>query len=142
MKVNKRSWHYRFNAKIQQEKFTWRVRDGRHTTCSYIRTTIYSALMALWFAAVFCIIGSIVGLAVGCMIVVPIIIFFFDGAPAEEFAFISALMWALVAFMLAVLTWKFLPKYLPKRDPNKEPNVFIQAIKDNHNKVCTRIEVV
>ncbi|MNE31037.1 hypothetical protein D3C80_1245830 [compost metagenome] len=142
MKINSRSWHYRFNAKIQRDKFTDRVRCGRHTTCSYIRTTIYSAMQALWFTFILCIIVAFVAFFLGSAIWVPIAIFFLNGVPGGMSIAAAGIVWVLVAIGLGYLTYKFLPAYLPKRDPNKEPNVFIQAVKDQHNKVCTRIEVV
>lgn len=142
MQINKTSWHYRFNAKIQQEKFTWRLREGRHTTCSYIRTTIFSALQATWFAFLACVCAAVIGFVLVSAIWVPISIFFLNGVPSELMVGVASIMWICVACGLGYATYKLLPAYLPKRDPNKEPNVFVQAIKDQHNKVCTRVEVV
>ena len=142
MKINKQSWHYRFNAKIQRDLFINRARAGRHTTCSYIRTTLYSVVQGLWFCFLLCVVAAIVAIGLGSMIWVPISIFFLNGAPAGEFAVIAFVMWVAFAILLGYLTYKFMPNIMPKRDPYKEPNVFFQAIKDQHNKVCTRVEVV
>lgn len=141
MQINKLSWHYRFNAKIQQDKFTDRIRCGRHTTCSYIRTTIFSALQATWFAFLACVCIVVVAFVLGSAIWVPISIFFLNGVPAGIAVGAACAVWVAVAIGLGYATYKFLPKFFP-RDPQKEPNVFVQAIKDQHNKVCTRIEVV
>lgn len=141
MKISNKSLHYKFNAFVQQDRFTDKVRCNRLTTCSYIRTTIYSALMAMWFAllAVICVV--IVVLVVGSAIWVPIAIFFMGGTPTGLPLALASMVWIAIAITLLILTWKYIklryiiPVY-------REPNVFIQAIKDQHNKFCTRVEVV
>lgn len=138
MKISTRSWHYRFNAKIQQDKFIDRVKCNRHTTCSYIRTTIYSAFQGLWFIFIMCLIVLLAGSLVGSAVWVPISILFLSGTPTGIVLALAVIVWVLIAFGLAVLTWKF----MKHRFTQREPNLFVQAIKDHHGKFCTRVEVV
>lgn len=141
MQISNRSWHYRFNAKIQSDTFTNKAACNRFTTCSYIRTTIYSVMQALWFTFLACVVAAFVGGALGAALWVPFSIFFMNGVPNEVAVVTACVVWALIAFGLAVLTWLFIkPRFV---EPMlKEPNVFIQAIKDHHGKFCTRVEVV
>lgn len=141
MKISSTSLHYRFNAKVQSDKFTDKAERGRFTTCSYIRTSLYSVVQALWFTFVAFLASFLVLWVVGSAIWVPISIFFLNGTPVESALAAAAVFWVLVGIALAVMTFKFInARYIAP--VLKEPNVFIQAIKDNHNKFCTRVEVV
>jgi hypothetical protein len=141
MKITSTSWHFRFNSKIQNDRFTDKARCGRFTTCSYIRTSIYSVVQALWFTFLACFTAIVIGCAIGCAIWVPFSIFFLSGTPPGEALTAASVVWGLIAFGLLVMTWKYVePRFVAPAI--KEPNVFIQAIKDHHGKFCTRVEVV
>lgn len=48
----------------------------------------------------------------------------------------------IVALGLIVALGKQIKERLETKFEGYEPNVFVQAIRDNHNKICTRVEVV
>lgn len=144
MKISKASWHYRFNRLVQGDAFVDRARRGQFTTCSYIRTIIFSVIAGITKAVVCAILGALVATAAVSAIVVPILVWFTGIQPAEPFVGMAVFMWGVVALILVVVTAKLTKDRLKRvnwsRKP-KEPNLFIQAIKDKHNKFCTRVEV-
>jgi len=142
MKISSKSWHYRFNLKIQGEKFEHKAECGRFTTCSYIRTCIASVIQGAWFAFLICIIAALAIFIVGSAIWVPISIFFLGGIPTGSPLAAACIVWALIALGLLVLMWKQQVRPYYNAKVHQEPNVFIQAIKDKHGKFCTRVELV
>lgn len=141
MKISSSSWHYRFNAKIQSDKFTNRAECGRFTTCSYIRTCIASVFQGAWYAFLICFLAVFIACVLGSAIWVPISIFFMSGTPTGFPLAAALIVWILIAIGLLVLMWKQVKPYYNVK-VHQEPNVFFQAIKDHHGKFCTRVEVV
>lgn len=144
MKISSQSWHYRFNRLVQGHSFSERARRGQFTTCSYIRTIIFSMISGATKALVVAIISALLATAIISAIVVPILVWFTSVQPAEPFVGFAVFMWIVVAVVLLFITTKYTKDAIKKvnwtRKP-KEPNLFIQAIKDKHNKFCTRVEV-
>lgn len=143
MQINSRSFHYRFNEFVQSDKFTDRAHRGRFTTCSYIRTCLYSVLKGAFNTVIGLLLTLMVGWIFGSALIVPILIFFFGGHPTDLFVAPAVLVWACVLVGLAMLFLKQVKERLKKSfKPNTTRNVFVQAIVDKHNKFCTRVEVV
>ena len=142
MKINASSWHYRFNSFVQEDRFTYNADRGRLTTCSYIRTTIFSVFQGIFKSIVLLLISLLALLFVGSMIGVPISILF-GYVPADVFVGPAAICWIVATFGLLLLFIKQLKeRFSASFEPDSEPNVFFQAIRDKHNKFCTRVEVV
>lgn len=139
MNISSTSWHYRFNKFVQGYAFSDRALRGQFTTCSYIRTLIFSMISGATKAVVTFLLGVLAATFVLSGIIVPILIWFTDIQPAEPFGPFALIFWGIVAFCL--LTKERIKRINWDRKP-KEPNVFIQAIKDKHDKFCTRVKVV
>ena len=127
MKINASSWHYRFNSFVQEERFTWKADRGRLTTCSYIRTTIFSVFQGIFKSVVLFMVGLFALWFVGSMIGVPIGILF-GYVPLDVFIGPAVICWVLVAFSLVLLFIKYTKeRFSASFEPNGEPNVFFQA---------------
>jgi hypothetical protein len=143
MQINSRSLHYRFNSLVQSDKFTDRALCGRFTTCSYIRTCLYSLLKGAFNSVVGLLLAIIVSWILGSALIVPVLIFFFDSHPIDLFIVPTVAVWGCVVVGLAVLFIKQVKERLKKSfKPSTTRSVFVQAIVDKHNKFCTRVEVV
>lgn len=145
MNISNLSWHYRFNKFVQGNAFVDRAFAGRFTTCSYIRTLIFSAISGVTKGLVVTLIGILVASVVLSGIIVPILVWFTDIKPAEPFGPFAIFFWGVVVFILLFLTAKFTKERLKRIkwvSQKKEPNIFMQAIKDKHDKFCTRVKVV
>lgn len=144
MQISKTSWHYRFN-KWQNDNFSSRFNRGHYTTCSYIRTTIASTFACLFKAwIILLVISCILGL-IGCMVVVPIMIFLGSASIPELPGVMCVVGWLMVIVILAIVLVNQIKNWIDnletkfKDRPVKEPNVFVQAVIDKHNKFCTRV---
>lgn len=145
MNISSTSWHYRFNKFVQGHAFSERALRGRFTTCSYIRTLIFSMISGVTKSIVVAIISVFFATAIISGVVIPILIWFTSVQPAEPFNFMAILFWGCVAFCLLFAFCKFTKDRIKRinwdRKP-KEPNLFVQAIKDKHDKFCTQVKVV
>lgn len=145
MIISNLSWHYRFNKFVQGNAFVDRALSGRFTTCSYIRTLIFSVISGATKAVVTFVLGILAATFVLSGLIVPILIWFTDIQPAEPFGPFALVFWGIVAFCLLFAFCKYTKDRIKRinwdRKP-KEPNLFIQAIKDKHDKFCTRVKVV
>lgn len=142
MKITNTSWHYRFNKLVQQEKFTNRAERGRFTTCSYIRTTITSLFKGAFNCLLVVVLGILVSWVALSALIVPFYIWLTSTVPTDAFLVPCVLVWVVVALGLVVALCKQLKERLEEKFEGYQPNVFVQAIKDKHNKFCTRVEVV
>lgn len=141
MKISNQSLHYRFNKLVQGNNFVDRVYGKRFTTCSYVRTTLFSLMKGgvncLLFLILACFAVFVVGSAVG----VPLIIMFSTYVPADPFIGVCGIIWVLVVLFLLNSLFGQIRKRMKDSFRRYEPNVFVQAIRDKHNKFCTRVEV-
>ena len=142
MKISNTSWHYRFNKLVQQEKFTDRAECGRFTTCSYIRTTIASMFKGAFNCLLVVVLSMLIAWLALSALIVPFYIWLSSSIPQDIFMVPCVLIWCIAVLGLVIALGKQIKERLEEKFEGYQPNVFVQAIKDNHNKFCTRVEVV
>lgn len=140
MKISKNSWHYRFNKHVQSG-FDWRVATTVMTTCSYVRTTIFSFLAEI-VKLLLIAIAVFSGLALlGCMTVAPVLHFlgFFvgDALAVGVGAWLSTLGFIVIT-TVCVLIEKGGDKYRIYR--NKRQSLLRQTLQDKRDGICTIVE--
>jgi len=143
MKISDKSLHYRFNKLVQGHAFEYRAVKGRFTTCSYVRTTIFSAISGLCKSFVIALLAGLVLSVVYSTFAVPVMLFALNLQPNGFMMGASTMGNVVIVLALMGLLNEMLKQRALGRQQSKprEPNVFIQAIKDKHAKFCTRVEV-
>lgn len=137
MQISKSSWHYRFNAWMQ-ESFKSRSRNEIFTTCSYIRTTIFSFIVSLvkllWIA-----LGIILAVIIVAGIVyIPFLIFGSVGK-VEPLIVGGIIGWGgLLMAGVALLADKLTPFWQERKE--RKIAVLKQAMLDNKAGICTIVE--
>lgn len=137
MQISKSSWHYRFNAWMQ-ESFKSRSRNEIFTTCSYIRTTIFSFIVSLvkllWIA-----LGIILAVIIVAGIVyIPFLIFGSVGK-VEPLIVGGIIGWGgLLIAGVALLADKLTPFWQERKE--RKIAVLKQAMLDNKAGICTIVE--
>lgn len=137
MQISKSSWHYCFNSWMQ-DSFKYRARNDVFTTCSYIRTTIFSAIVGLFkiFAmilAVFVAIWMVAG-----VVYLP---FFVFGTVGELPPLVvgGIMGWSFLAIVAVACLMDKLSPYL-KRRKEKRIALLKQAMLDKSAGICTIID--
>lgn len=137
MQISKSSWHYRFNAWMQ-ESFSSRSRNEIFTTCSYIRTTIFSFLIGV-LKLLICILSAIVvvDVVVG-IIYLPFLIFGTVGE-VEPLVVGGIIGWGVIGIVIAAIV---ADKLTPFWQARKERKIAMlkQAMLDNKAGICTIVE--
>lgn len=145
MKISKASWHYRFNRFVQREDFRYNIEAGRYTTCRYVRTTAHSVLKSVVLTIGAIAIAVVLLFMLFSMFNVPYQYMFGNSAGLEEKDIVAAVVcWFMVFAVSATSTVTEIKKYMNKRSSTLKPkqrSVFTQAIIDQHDKICTRVEV-
>lgn len=145
MKISKSSWHYRFTNTYGVSGFERRCAEGRHTTCSYIRAVIYSALRAFiaWSCAA-ALIGFVLFIAIS-MIAMPIVVAagtVIVGKSLLDFMLAACVVgWTVTAGVLTIRLLVFIAEKLGERS-EKRQSLLAQVYKDKKDGVCTLVEVV
>lgn len=141
MQISTSSWHYRFTDAFI-DSFAGKCRRGQHTTCSYIRAVIYAFIACITSVAFF---GTLTLAAVGIicsMLVVPVMIFFFEAVKIPEVVLTAATMgWIMTAIVLAVLTISFIAKRASQWS-EKRHNLMLQAMQDKKDGICTIVQII
>lgn len=137
MQISKSSWHYRFNDWMQ-DSFKWRTNKEIFTTCSYIRTTIFSLIVGLFklFA-----IALAVGVGGWLLVGVAYLPFFAFGSVGELEPLVvgGVLGWGIIGVVLSCIV---ADKLTPFWQARKERKIALlkQAMLDNKAGICTIIE--
>lgn len=139
MQISKNSWHYRFNAWMQ-ESFVSRSKHEIFTTCSYIRTTIFSMIVG-FLKGVALTAASII--ALGVLVGTAYLPFYLVGlCPAIEILKgLGGIGWGLIALVLICLLVNYLSPYFRARKARKIA-LLQQAMLDKKAGICTIIEYV
>lgn len=141
MQISKDSWHYRLND-YAQANFAFRARTELFTTCSYIRTTIFSLILRLivcgWIGALSFIglifLASAVYFTVGLLGYYPI---------DKDLATPGAILMIMTAFFCIIATLTVIVDYLsPRLKAYKErkQSLLRQALQDKKDGICTIVE--
>ncbi|MDX9668677.1 hypothetical protein [Pseudomonas sp. P8_250] len=143
MQISKSSWHYRLNEKAQGYSFVDRVRSRRFTTCTYIRTTIRSTLLAAFFIAALATIFLVAsGLVVNALFT-PIAILL--GMPFIKLLVVPALItWSAVCLAAVAYLFSHFSKIIRAKMSeryDKKLTLLEQRIKDGKEGICTIVEV-
>ncbi len=137
MQISKSSWHYRFNAWMQ-ESFKSRSRNEIFTTCSYIRTTIFSfivGLVKLLWIALAVILAVII---VAGIVYLPFLIFGSVGK-VEPLIVGGIIGWGgLLMAGVALLADKLTPFWQERKE--RKIAALKQAMLDNKAGICTIVE--
>lgn len=137
MQISKSSWHYRFNAWMQ-ESFSSRSRNEIFTTCSYIRTTIFSMIVGV-LKLLYLVVGAafVILTAVG-VIYLPFLVFGEVGK-VEPLIVSGIVGWG---FLLLLATLYTVDKLTPWCEARKERRIALlkQAMLDKKAGICTIIE--
>jgi sterol desaturase/sphingolipid hydroxylase (fatty acid hydroxylase superfamily) len=137
MQISKSSWHYRFNAWMQ-ESFQSRSRNEIFTTCSYIRTTIFSGIIG-FFKLLMSLLGVIFVIwAVVGVVYLPFLIFGSVGE-VEPLIVGGVIGWGAIGIVVACIV---ADKLTPFWQARKERKIALlkQAMLDNKAGICTIIE--
>lgn len=132
MKINKKSWHYRYMNLVCSDSSFYNVND----LCSYIRRFIGITFIYLYALFIASGLGFIVmNVLLHCSNVVTAWTFLPVGILA--IGIISGLVVGIYA------GWEKYSDYQQDKkfnSDNYKPNPFIQYVKDKHNKMCSFIE--
>lgn len=148
MIISKKDWHYRFNNTFGSTDFEMKARNGRYTTCSYIRQTLYSMIRALAAGSMLAFLAAFAIWLVGSMIGVPIAIYMGFVFPAKGFLATSLglcgagwlLTGAILTYMLAERIGNAAKNKLEAYETKK--GLLAQAREDKKQGFCTFVEVV
>lgn len=144
MQISKSSWHYRFNSQLQGSSFRDRATKRKFTTCSYIRTTLRSALQSVCYALLIAIAFLVVGFTLSCAVYVPIAAVF-GYSILKSTLLPCAVGWAWIMFgVFALISNKYGRSIRSKLSAHQERKLSIleQRIKDGKEGICTIVEVV
>lgn len=137
MQISKSSWHYRFNAWMQ-ESFRSRSRNEIFTTCSYIRTTLFSLIVGV-FKLFWVVLAAIFAVVVVAGIVyLPLLIF---GSVGEVKPLIvgGIIGWGgLLVAGVVLLADKLTPFWQARKE--RKIAALKQAMLANKAGICTIIE--
>ncbi len=139
MQISKSSWHYRFTDTFISG-FAGKVKRGQHTTCSYIRAVFYAICACLLSVSFFGTIGLAGVFTIGCMAVIPVMIFCGVASIAEPFLVACTMGWIAVGLVLAVLTISFVLKNASEWS-EKRHSLMIQAMQDKKDGICTIVHI-
>lgn len=137
MQISKSSWHFRFNAWMQ-ESFRSRSRNEIFTTCSYIRTTIFSFIVGfvklLWIALA----ATLAVIIVAGIVYIPFLIFGSVGK-VEPLIVGGIIGWGgLLIAGVALLADKLTPFWQERKE--RKIAALKQAMLDNKAGICTIVE--
>ena len=145
MIISKNSWHYRFTETWGVLGFERRCREGKHTTCSYIRAVVYAAVRCFIALAFALTIGSAFLFIAAAMISVPIAIasgvVIVKGMLLHTMLPMCVVGWTGVGVgllgYLASLAGKRISRYSERRQ-----SLLLQAMQDKKDGVCTLVKIV
>lgn len=140
MKISRNSWHYRYNQYVRDD---WRFRAHLETftTCSYIRTTMFTVLvhlMQLGFIAV--TIGAL--LAFTLLLSVPVLAISGFVFPADLLG-ASLAAWIGIGSLIGVLLFAFVSSQIEKayiKAKRKRQTLLSQALQDRKDGICTIVD--
>lgn len=155
MKINKSSWHYWLNNKMDMN-IALQLKHGRTVSwCSYFWSTVGAVAKALWFAFIAALALLITGVFI--FLVANMVTFLVTGVLGYPVAWVDyemAMFCVIVSSILTVLVgigitsdghMQVVPEYLkPKDNPKaikKEPSFFYTAYKSWKDKVCPLVEL-
>lgn len=136
MKINKKSWHYRYMNLIHTD----RMIEEADNLCKYIRKFTATTILYVGFIG---FIAGIGGVITGAWLNLPIGIVAWSCLPVG--VLVSGIIAGLLYLVYKLNEWNTKRKNKKNNEKLKsgikvEPNPFIQYVKDKHNKMCSFIE--